>query len=74
MEWMGWNDKMAAYEPEPETEVDQSSCTWLEDGLDKDLYFYSLSRERWEPFNSINLAFELSPNSMFYSGSSIPQG
>ena len=31
MEWMGWNDKMAAYEPEPETEVDQSSCTWLED-------------------------------------------
>lgn len=71
MEWMGWDSRMAAYVEDPEEAEDQSSCTWLENGLDKDLYFYSLSKERWEPFNSISLDFSLSPNQMFYSGSSI---
>ncbi|MCD8023000.1 MAG: extracellular solute-binding protein [Lachnospiraceae bacterium] len=67
-EWMGWDGAFVGYEAE---ENDNTSCGWLEDGLDKDLYFYSLSIERLEPFNSLDLDLNLAPNATMYGGGSI---
>lgn len=68
LEWMGWDSSMAAFVPE---EDDGSSCTWLEDGLDKDLYLYACSRERLEPFNSVDITFTLATNATLYGGASV---
>lgn len=68
LEWMGWDSSMAAYVA-PETQTD--SCTWLEDGLDKELYYYSSDIERLEPWNSLDIDLTIAPNGTLYGGASI---
>lgn len=66
-EWMGWEDLLTSYE----VVHDSSECTWLEDGLDKDLYFFARDRERVELFNSIDLDFSLAASDMMYNNTGI---
>lgn len=58
LDLMGWSSKMSSYVA-PES---SRKCGWLEDGLDKELYFFSSSRERLEPYNSLDLPLEMSSN------------
>lgn len=60
LDLMRWNSKLSSYVED----TANRNCGWLEDGLDKDLYFYSLSRERLEPYNSLDLPLEMSPSFM----------
>lgn len=74
LDWMScfdgtnWDNALTSYVKE---ETGSSGCTWLEDGLDKDLYVFSSSRERLEPFNSLDLDLTLAPNATLYGGESI---
>lgn len=68
LELMGWSSKMSAY---VQDESQRSGGDWLEDGLDKDLYFYSLGKERLEPFNSLDMDITLAPNGMCFGGLSV---
>ena len=56
IEWMEWDDSVVGY-VEPEKVVDPEVTSypkWLEDGtLDKDLYYFSTSRERLDTWNPI---------------------
>ena len=49
-EFMGWDSVMNGYVPEEGSQ----SCGWLEDGIDKDLYFFQGDRQTCEFYNSIN--------------------
>lgn len=60
LDLMGWSSKMSSYV----APADSRSCGWLEDGLDKELYFFSSERERLEPYNSLDLPLEMNPNFM----------
>lgn len=68
LEWMGWDSAMAGYESE-----NVRTCGWLEDGIDKEVYFYCQDRQRLATYNAIDIDFalgqQMSPT--FYEGSSI---
>lgn len=70
LEFMTWDSSMVAYVPEDEGKI---NCGWLEDGLDKNLYGYSLSIERLEPYNTLKLGLQMHSNieSILYDGGSI---
>ena len=65
LDLMGWKFRLADYEEDASTKT----CNWLEQGLDTDLYFFSISRERLEPWNSIPLELTFSSRFMREGGS-----
>lgn len=50
VELMGWDSLMNGYVPEEGSQ----SCGWLEDGIDKDIYFFASDRQTCEFYNSIS--------------------
>lgn len=69
LEWMKWDSAMAAYHTDDETRT----CAFLEDGIDKDVYFYCQDRQRLATYNAIDIEFELGKtmNKTFYEGGSV---
>lgn len=67
LDWKDAKSAMAGY-VEPEGTV-RTGAGWIEDGIDKDLYFFALSRAKWDPHSQ--LPFEesgLGGTYTFYSG------
>lgn len=58
MELMDWSSIMQGYVAPEVAEADRDT-KWFDDELDVDLYYYSMSIERWEPYNSISFPEEV---------------
>ncbi len=71
MEWMGWESRMSAYEA-PEREG--SSCKWLEEGLDSDLYAWSMERtivDNWYMLMKFKAISWYDAEEVYYGGGSL---
>ena len=67
-ELMGWDSVMNGYVPEEGSQ----SCGWLEDGIDKDLYFFQGDRQTCEFYNSIkSVKLTVSFNQIVYQNKSV---
>lgn len=76
IEWMEWDDVVSAYVAPERT--DTSYPGWLEDGtIDKELYYYSVDRERLDTYNpisnmeSMDLAVGKGLSAAIYQGGSL---
>ncbi len=67
-ELMGWDSLMNGYVAEEGSQ----SCGWLEDGIDKELYFFQCDRQTCEFYNSINsVDFTVAFNGTIYQNKSV---
>lgn len=67
-ELMGWDSVMNGYVAPEESR----SCAWLEDGIDKDLYFFQSDRQTCEFYNSIkSVELTVSFNQIIYQNKSV---
>lgn len=65
LEWLDWKWMLNDY---VEENKENTSGGWLEDGLDKDLYHFSLSREKWDAYTRIPVGDGLGGTYTFYEG------
>ncbi len=68
-DWMGWKSLVEGYV----SDEAPSGCSWLEEGLDMDLYYYSLTISRAELYDAVSDSIELSiaPTGMMYNNTGI---